>query len=270
MTSPIRHLLAGLVAVGSVCAASSAHAQLYGLTSFNHEDVGVTINVPGKPSENTLANSFVTSLSNSSSGPATSSIETYCIDIYHPNNGHHGDNNSSYQEVRLITSSTYDATRDNPNDTSTYGAGGLGRAAWFVNNTTTLAAQTPGGVLDKPALQLAIWKAEYETQADTGNYASLGAGTISFSTDPMSQVGKDAIAYLTASLAAGTAPNGTSSYATSIGTWVSYQGGAQDQIFDPKFSPVPEPASMAMCATALVGLTGVAARRKQKAKAAKA
>ena len=74
-----------------------------------------------------------------------------------------------------------------------------------------------------------------------------------------------AVEYLNASLTAG-----GGKYAVGTAIWISYQGGAQDQIIDPQFSPVPEPASMAMSGVALMTLSGLAWRRNRKTKATRA
>ena len=54
---------------------------------------------------------------------------------------------------------------------------------------------------------------------------------------------------------------------TSILAFTSTSTGGSTGVLIDNVSVVPEPASLAMCATALAGLTGAAARRKRKAKA---
>jgi hypothetical protein len=276
MTSKQRHLAAGLIAIGVLGSASVSQAQViytgYGQTDFNYTGAPtVTVNAPGVANgghEGTLSNDFLTLLSSNSLGTSPTSIETYCIDIYHTNN----QGALPFQSVELIQGQTYSATRDNPTDTSTYGQQGLGRAAWLVNNY-----QNDPNV-DKVALQLAIWKAEYETQGDSANFLNLTSNlaTVYFTNFggltslQLTNVLADATAYLTASVAAG-----GGQYAVAKGIWVSYQGDAQDQIFAPSFLPnslplVPEPATMMMCATAFVVVSGVAWRRRRKVEAAQA
>jgi hypothetical protein len=269
MTARLRYWLTGLIAAGAFfCSANSLQAQLYtgfGRTDFNTiGDVGVTINKPVGDPEGTLSNNFTTSLSSVVSGsPVTATVETYCIDIYHTNNGIQGSNDPTFQQVELISGSSFAvastqaaAGRDTGFGTAstTYELAGLGRAAWLVNTFSTAQG------VDKVALQLAVWKAEYEGETDSGNYANLLAGTISFTgINPNSQVGIDATNYLLASL------NGGSTYSTGTGIWVSYQGIAQDQIFDPRNIPgnVPEPASLVMSGTALLAVAGLGLRRRK-------
>ena len=117
--------------------------------------------------------------------------------------------------------------------------------------------------IQKAALQVAIWKAEYET--DTTNLTDLNHGRITL-TGLDATVAADATAYLTASL------DNHGALSSSAGILVHYLGDAQDQLLDPHSLPpsVPEPkASLVMSGTALLAVAGLGLRRR-KARTAQA
>jgi hypothetical protein len=198
---------------------------------------------------NTIANSFTTTLT---SGPTTTTVETYCIDLYHYTS-------SDFVAVTPYAASSFAAnmssnyqnsqnTLNTPN--TTYFQEGLGRAAWLVN--TYGAASN----LNRAGLQIAIWKSIYE---ESGNVAASGAvlnaGSIRFS-NVDSAVKTAAEGYLHASISAA----GGSAYAVATGNWLSFAKAGnqtQDQIarlLPAPFNPVPEPSTLALGLLAAAGI----------------
>jgi hypothetical protein len=231
----LANLLGGL-------AAPSAHAGLTGKSVENSGGVSVTIHDPSSPLANamgnivTLTGSQTTYINN---GTTTTTYQTYCVDLYHYTN-------SSYVAVQEIantntfatnTSSNYTNSPDTPN--TAYGQAGLGRAAWLVNMFANHAG------VDRAALQIAIWKAEYET--NLSDYDKLSAGIITFS-GLSTAVQADAKSYLDQSWTAG----GGQFASSTAYVWFSFTKGGnytQDQIA----AAVPEPAGLAIAGLGAIG-----------------
>jgi hypothetical protein len=143
-----------------------------------------------------------------------------------------------------------------------YQRDGLGRAGWLLE-------QFGVGILSddqRAGLQIAIWKAEYETQVNVSSHgADLTLGAITFYNFGTTAAAAYAVSYLTQDL---TSNHGAFGHVNDA-HWVSYQGNAQDQIALPGtgnfVSAVPEPASVAMWGTALLVVSGLAYRGKRKA-----
>jgi hypothetical protein len=106
--------------------------------------------------------------------------------------------------------------------------------------------------------QVAIWKAEYET--NSADYNILNAGALRI-TGLNSNVSSLATSYLNASLAAG----GGSAFATDSALWVNYYNVTGDH---PQFQlmTVPEPSSLALQFAGLGTLGLFAYGRARRAK----
>jgi hypothetical protein len=258
-----RHLIAALF----LFAAPMAHAQNTAVTDFYHTSVntGVTVYSPDSPFgqvryDGTYANDFQTKAyaNNVQTGNA---FTTYCVDLFHYSNGAPGPH--SPQAVSFLSSASF---ADGRNFGTGYSSNstvqqnqrnGLGRAGWlaanvFLINDATINDQRAG-------LQIAIWKAEYET--NSADFNVLNAGTIHLSSTAAAE--HYALQYLNLDLSL----NG-GHFGTAAANLVSYHGTAQDQIAlpntGPSFSPVPEPASVAMWGTAFLVVSGLAYRNKRK------
>jgi hypothetical protein len=253
--------IAAAITLAALFAATPGRAQFLlatgtATTTFNYPgSVGVTITKTDVPTATvpTSANDFTT-IFTPTVGSAQN-LDTYCVDIFHSING------SSPGPAKLFEASSFTDGRDlgNTSITDSYKRAGLGRAAWLVNTYANVAS------VDKVALQLAVWKAEYEAYSSSGaNYDNLIAGTLYFSS-VNSTIAANAKAYLDYSIVKGVGGQ----FATSTGIWVSYQDTSQDQIarnpnFNPNFGSVPEPASVAMWGTAFLVVSGLAYRNKRK------
>jgi hypothetical protein len=251
MIPRFRPVIAVVLSFTAWLATSSAHAQYYGVTNF-YGGSNVTVTDHNLSySESTLAGPFTTTISQNGSTPLYS-MTTYCVDLFHYINGSSYGTNEGYQAANLIYANNFSVLGANGGRNFGTGSGiasptatqlgGLGRAAWLVDNQTSLAALT-GGVIDQAALQLAVWKAEYET--DQTNFANVSGGAITFSGNATMLA--DATRYLQFDLN----QNGGSA-GIANGLLVAYQGDGQDQL-----AAVPTPATMAMSGTSIVIVSSV-------------
>jgi hypothetical protein len=244
-------VLAGVTALAFAMANSTAQAGLTAYSTENGGGAGVTISLTtasplGNPLS-TTASSFTTHFS-TDGGITYTSKTTYCVDLYHYTSGPVDAQVINANTFAANTSTNYTTSQNTQTDA--YSQAGLGRAAWLVS---TYANST--GV-NQAALQIAVWKAEYETHhaGFSASYASLTSGDAQFATDALTQ--NQAQLYLLGSLLAG-----GGQYATMNGYWVSmHKDGniTQDQLYGS-----PEPSALAIAALGAMGLVGYGLRRKR-------
>ena len=180
-----------------------------------------------------------------SGGP---SFDTYCIDLYH--NFHVGNGGSTWDAEVLPISSFKGDTGVPQGDALGGNAGAIGYLynKYAANVTTDIQGA---------ALQIAIWKVDYD------NSANLATGSFRFaptSNDPnsvQSQVYEQAKAYLAGF--DGTQSSGNASFLRAL----SHPNGTRQDFVGPASIAVPEPASVALVLSGM-GVVLVARRRMNR------
>lgn len=199
------------------------------VSTGNVEVVSFTFN---GTSESAYAGTFQTTLSNSNGAAASSTLNTYCVDI--------ADELQAKQTVNLGSISTL--------------AGGNGA---YVGSLYANFAASATTAVQKAALQLAIWKTEYDganATSNSGHFVVTAAAqdvidqAVYYYTN--NKLVANDVAYL--QVVSGTA--GQSLVGPSLATIVT-----------PALASVPEPASVMMLGMGLVVAIGSAARRARRA-----
>jgi len=249
-----RSFIAGFAIAAMVLCTSSAKAQFTYGTSYAATGSGsVTITdttVPGFTSGG-YYDQYGTTLATSSGGAGATPFISYCVDISHSTAGYTALDTPALPIVTAFPSGTTVGTDVN----------GFGRAAWIAD---TYGIGATG--VTQAAVQIAIWKAEYETTA--ADYANLGAGFITFTGD---SYGGGALTAATTMLNASLTA-GSGNFAIGKAEWVNYYDSdgshAQFQlipVLGGQSNPVPEPSTLAIAGLGALGFVGYSLRRRKRA-----
>jgi len=203
-----RGFIAGLAVAAMGLCTSSAKADIWG-TSYATGNQSVVITDTGLgvgfTSGGQYAAEYGTTLASNSSGLNPTSYTSYCVDLTHETAGY-TQLDPALPLGQLPTVTAFPAGTTVASDDPSFG-----RAAWIADTY----GRSPANDVTQAAVQIAIWKAMYET--NSSDYANLSAGSITFSSMGTG-VATLAASYLSASLSAG----GGSNFAIDQAQWVNY------------------------------------------------
>jgi hypothetical protein len=241
-----RGFIAGIAVAAMALSSTAARADLFGkgLVAAGSQTVGVVDATLGI--SNTFNTEYHTLLSPNASGTPSTDYISYCVDLLHglPGTFTQLDNNpfGGPPPGPLPLTNTFPSATSP--DNGQVDAASFGRAAWIAN---AFGLGTPSDLV-RSAVQIAIWKTEYES--NPADYTNMGAGSISFSGNAA------AIALAQSYLI-------TANRQTSYALWVDYVdiNGTHQQH---QLIPVPEPSTLAVAGLGALGFIGYGWKRRKR------